>query len=48
MTENYITITWSVDDVLDRAKENNIDITEQQAEEILQNMKSQRIRVYRY
>ncbi len=48
MTENYITITWSVDDVLDRAKENNIDITEQQAEEILQNMKSQQIRVYRY
>jgi len=30
-----ITIEWSVEDILDRAKENNINITEKQALKIL-------------
>ena len=40
MSEKEITITWHSDDVLDRAKNINIDITEQQAIDILQSIKS--------
>ena len=36
-----ITITWHTDDVFAVAKEENINITEQQAIEILQNIKHQ-------
>ena len=34
-----ISITWHIDDVLSQAKEKGINITEQQAIEILQNIK---------
>ncbi len=36
-----ITITWTIDDVFSVAKEKGINIIEQQAIEILQNIKSQ-------
>jgi len=41
MSKDYktITITWHIDDVFCRAKEKGINITEEQAIEILQNIK---------
>ncbi len=39
--DKEITITWTTDDVFTVAKEENINITEQQAIEILQNIKRQ-------
>ena len=39
MNDKTITITWHIDDVLSRAKETDMDITEEQAKDILQSIK---------
>ena len=39
MSNKEITITWHIDDVISRARERGINIVDQQAIEILQNIK---------